>query len=139
MQLSDKEIIEIQKFKQHLQLLSKGPCQRPGDKTCVEVPDSNFCASCYASSILQTSDQPVETGEPVYIHLDSIATEPEMVLAVERLDQLYPLVMNDDTRPALATQEVLLRFMGVMVAAFGETEAFKNAAAVYGLKFYIKQ
>lgn len=139
MQLSDKEIIEIQKFKQHLQLLSKGPCQRPGDKACIDVPDSNFCASCYANSMLQTTEQTIETGEPLLIHLDAIATEPEMVVGVERLDKRHPIATDDNAKPVGATLEILLRFMGVLVAAFGETEAFKNAAATYGLKYYIKQ
>ncbi len=139
MQLSNEEITELQKFKQHLQLLGKQACQRPGDKTCVDIPDQSFCASCYANAVLQTSDQTVQTGEPFYVHMDPVATEPEMVLGVERLDNLYPLITPEGDRPGVACQELLLRFMGVMIEAFGETEQFRVAAEKFGMKFYLKQ
>src|SRR5689334_10501657 len=98
MPLSNEEISELQKFKQHLQLLGKAPCQRLGDKTCVEIPDQIFCASCYANSILQTSEQVIETGEPFNVHMDPIADEPEMIIGVERLDKRYPLLTNEDEK-----------------------------------------
>jgi len=139
MPLSNEEISELQKFKQHLQLLGKQACQRPGTKTCVDVPDQAFCASCYANAVLQTSSQVVQTGEPFYVHMDPVATEPEMVLGVERLDKMYPLVTDEDAKPGVACQELLLRFMGVLIEAFGETDQFRTAAAKFGLKFYLKQ
>lgn len=139
MPLTNEEVLQLQKFKQHLQLLAKGACQRPGDKTCVQVPDSTFCGSCYANSILQTSEQPIETGEPFVIHLDSVSTEPDLSIVMERDDKLYPLITDEGSKPHIATQEMLLRFIGVVIAAFGDTDTFQRAASQWGLKFYLQK
>ncbi len=129
-------LTDIVKLKQHLAKIAARGCQtKPTSSvTCAEAGLPTPCNACYALEVLKADESQNTSREPFNLHIDGITGQPSMVIHIGRTDDAYPFT-SDDGQPRVVMQEALVRFMGVMIDAYKSDEAFKLAAAKWGLTF----
>lgn len=129
-------LADVIKLKQHLVKIAKQGCDHKelNGVLCAEAGVTTPCGPCYATEVLLAEKSLDSPDEPYNVHLDGVPSQPGMIIKISRTDNRFPLI-TDDSRPQVAMQEMLLRFMGVLIDAYKRDRAFIAAAAKWGLTF----